>query len=569
MNTNYFLRNSVNPSSLGFNRLSIDNPFNNYTASNQQSKYSPNNIISKSQYINFNRLTLEENKTGLRTNPKPIPMTHSYNLNTINVLNEQKYNPYYDSNNYPQRIDSVKDLMNDAYSQERVPKYNTKTEPSDNYRHYMQRLNGQRANTPSSKVPQSSRIPIMSQNVFSSLMSDTSHNSNQLDTSSPIIEDINLLIPNYNKREDNNSFYNKKFQEINNEFSSINTSNVQPKQTLNYRDVNPQLIQSARFPMKTLHLTDSFTNDDENQFNNNNIIRASVPLKTIPEYDEYFKNIYKKQGPKFEEIGSDNDSNQYYIESNGGLVRNYAYYEESNGVFRNYMEDRGKAVENLNGDPNKILFCLFDGHGGGEVSKFLQEHFATEMKTRLPFTDHFREITTLFKDLDQKIKELNVPNAGSTATVVYIERQNGKRVLYCANVGDSRCVLVNKKGIMRLSRDDRTDDPKEKDRITKQGGTIINERVSGILMLSRAFGDWRLKNAGVIVDPHIIRIEVNDDDLYLIIASDGIWDVIKNEECKGLTELNPNTLQICKNIVVESLNRLSQDNISCFVVGLK
>ena len=570
MNTNYFLRNSVNPSSLGFNRLSIDNPFNNYTASNQQSKYSPNNKISKSQYINFNRLTLEENKTGLRTNPKPIPMTHSYNLNTINVLNEQKYNPYYDSNNYPQRIDSVKDLMNDAYSQERVPKYNIRTEPSDNYRHYMQRLNGQRANTPSSKVPQSSRIPIMSQNVFSSLTSDTSNNINQLDNSSPIIEDINSLFPNYNdKREDNNNYYNKKFQEINNEFSSINTSNLQPKQTLNYRSINPQLIQSARFPMKTLHLTDSFTNDDENQFNNNNIIRASVPLKTIPEYDEFFKNTYKKQGGKIEEIGSDNDSNQYYIESNGGLVKNYAYYEESNGVFRNYMEDRGKAVENLNGDPNKILFCLFDGHGGGEVSKFLQENFATEMKNRLPFTDHFREIAKLFKDLDQKIKDLNVPNAGSTATVVYIERQNGKKVLYCANVGDSRCVLVNKKGIMRLSRDDRTDDPKEKDRITKQGGTIINGRVNGILMLSRAFGDWRLKNAGVIVDPHIIRIEINDDDLYLIIASDGIWDVIKDEECKGLTELNPNTLQICKNIVVESLNRISQDNISCFVISFK
>ena len=570
MNTNYFLRNSVNPSSLGFNRLSIDNPFNNYTASNQQSKYSPNNKISKSQYINFNRLTLEENKTGLRTNPKPIPMTHSYNLNTINVLNEQKYNPYYDSNNYPQRIDSVKDLMNDAYSQERVPKYNIRTEPSDNYRHYMQRLNGQRANTPSSKVPQSSRIPIMSQNVFSSLTSDTSNNINQLDNSSPIIEDINSLFPNYNdKREDNNNYYNKKFQEINNEFSSINTSNLQPKQTLNYRSINPQLIQSARFPMKTLHLTDSFTNDDENQFNNNNIIRASVPLKTIPEYDEFFKNTYKKQGVKIEEIGSDNDSNQYYIESNGGLVKNYAYYEESNGVFRNYMEDRGKAVENLNGDPNKILFCLFDGHGGGEVSKFLQENFATEMKNRLPFTDHFREIAKLFKDLDQKIKDLNVPNAGSTATVVYIERQNGKKVLYCANVGDSRCVLVNKKGIMRLSRDDRTDDPKEKDRITKQGGTIINGRVNGILMLSRAFGDWRLKNAGVIVDPHIIRIEINDDDLYLIIASDGIWDVIKDEECKGFTELNPNTLQICKNIVVESLNRISQDNISCFVISFK
>ena len=88
MTANYNLKNSVNPTG-GFNRLSIDNPFNNYTSSTQPSKFSSNNNnnnISKSQYYNFNRIMLEENKTGLRTNPKPIPMTHSYNLNDSGIL---------------------------------------------------------------------------------------------------------------------------------------------------------------------------------------------------------------------------------------------------------------------------------------------------------------------------------------------------------------------------------------------------------------------------------------------------------------------------------------------------
>ena len=573
MTANYNLKNSVNPTG-GFNRLSIDNPFNNYTSSTQPSKFSSNNNnnnISKSQYYNFNRIMLEENKTGLRTNPKPIPMTHSYNLNTINVLNEQKYNPYYDPNNYPQRIDNVKDLMNDAYSQERgVPKITNKTAPSDNYRHYMQKANGQRPNAPtSSKVPESSRIPVRNQNVFTSLMNDTSYNNNQAaESDSPLIEDINSIFPLYNDKTAYNNNYNKKFQEINNEFSSsISSFNGQPLQAQNYRGINPQLIQSAHFPMKTLNLNNTITEKDKNQFNNNNNhdIRASLPLKMIPEHDSSLKNYQKK----INEIESDNNSKEYFKESKGGLVKNYAYHEESNAEFRNYMEDRGKAVENLNGDPDKIIFCIFDGHGGQQVSQFLQENFATYMKKMLPFKNHFEEITKLFKDLDEKVKELNVPLVGSTATVVYIERKNGKRMLYCANVGDSRCVLVNKKGIMRLSKDDRTDDPIERKRIIKEGGTIVNGRVDGILMLTRSFGDWRLKDSGVIVDPHIMRIELNDDDLYLIIASDGLWDAIKDEECKRITQSNPYTLEICKNFVVESLNKLSQDNISCFVISFK
>lgn len=88
-------------------------------------------------------------------------------------------------------------------------------------------------------------------------------------------------------------------------------------------------------------------------------------------------------------------------------------------------------------------------------------------------------------------------------------------------------------------------------------------------MLSRSFGDWLIKSYGVIVDPHITKIELTDDDLYLIIASDGLWDAIKDEECRILCETNNNTLEICKNFVVESLKRGSQDNISCFIISFK
>ena len=57
------------------------------------------------------------------------------------------------------------------------------------------------------------------------------------------------------------------------------------------------------------------------------------------------------------------------------LKKEYAYKEDSNSRFRDYMEDRGKAIDCFNNNPNDALFCLFDGHGGGEVSKYLQENF--------------------------------------------------------------------------------------------------------------------------------------------------------------------------------------------------
>ena len=270
-----------------------------------------------------------------------------------------------------------------------------------------------------------------------------------------------------------------------------------------------------------------------------------------------------------QEIISDNDSQEYYRETINGLVQNYAYVEDSNKENRDYMEDQGQCIENLNGDPNKILFCIFDGHGGGQVSKYLQQYFAVFMKKMFLFKEHFKDFQRLFKLLDEKIKLLNVPDVGSTATIVYIEKQpSGKRILYCANVGDSRCVLVNRKGIMRMTHDDRVDDPKENERVINQGGIIVNNRIYGRLMLSRSFGDWEIKQYGLIVEPHLVKIEINEDDLYLIVASDGVWDVIEDEECKGFTEIYANSLDICKYLVQECLNRGSLDNISCFVISL-
>ena len=83
------------------------------------------------------------------------------------------------------------------------------------------------------------------------------------------------------------------------------------------------------------------------------------------------------------------------------------------------------------------------------------------------------------------------------------------------------------------------------------------------------FWDWGIKNYGVSCEPHIAKIEINDDDLCLVIASDGVWDFMKDEEFKVLMDTKMNSLDICKDIITESLNKGSSDNISCFVINFK
>ena len=530
MNTNIYYRNNENPN-VGFNRLSIANPFNYYstnTYSFAPSRYSTISVRTpKPQF--YKQYIIEEKKIGLKTNPNPKPMTNAYNLNTLTIITEQKDNPYYNPNNYPQRVDNVKDLMNYTYS-ERVPKYSSKTNP------VITRFSSIPTNTITyQNIPIATRIPQTNINIYNTLINNNRNSRNY----GPILDNTHIqqLINNNNQqiKNDNNlgNQYVKKVQQINNV-------------------ILPTDIQT------TNNLKNNIKN---NQINIQYIVKSENPISQ--------QNLKNNQGiGKLSEIISNSNSKEFHVISKGGLVKSYGYYEDSNNGLREYMEDQGKSIENLNGDPNKILFCLFDGHGGGEVSKFLQENFATYFKKMLPFKNYFAEITQLFKLLDEQIRLLNKPKVGSTATIVYIERQNGRKTLYCANVGDSRCVLVNRSGVMRLSYDDRVDDPTERARIIKQGGFIFNERVMGSLMLSRSFGDWDIKNFGVIAEPHITKVDITDDDLFIIIASDGVWDVIKDGDCLALTQTNIDTLEICKNIVVDALSKNSQDNLSCFVVRL-
>jgi serine/threonine protein phosphatase PrpC len=146
-----------------------------------------------------------------------------------------------------------------------------------------------------------------------------------------------------------------------------------------------------------------------------------------------------------------------------------------------------------------------------------------------------------FQDIDESIRAEqektgnNSDSSGCTANTVMLT----PTAIICANAGDSRCVLSKKSGIEGMSTDHKPYDEKEKARIEAAGGIVHMKRVDGDLAVSRTFGDFAYKQrrdlpaseqkVSAVPDIKVINRD-DDDDEFLILACDGLWDVMTNEE---------------------------------------
>ena len=110
----------------------------------------------------------------------------------------------------------------------------------------------------------------------------------------------------------------------------------------------------------------------------------------------------------------------------------------------------------------------------------------------------------------------------STALPKLQESASRQRVLYTANVGDARIVLCRNGKALRLSYDHKGSDENEGRRITNAGGLILNNRVNGVLAVTRALGDAYMKDL-VTGHPYTTETVIQPDiDEFLILACDGV-----------------------------------------------
>ncbi|KAE9452138.1 hypothetical protein C3L33_15952, partial [Rhododendron williamsianum] len=117
------------------------------------------------------------------------------------------------------------------------------------------------------------------------------------------------------------------------------------------------------------------------------------------------------------------------------------------------------------------------------------------------------------------------PTSGCTSCVAIVRNNQ----LVVANAGDSRCVISRKGQAYNLSRDHKPDLEAERERILKAGGFIHAGRVNGSLNLSRAIGDMEFKqNKFLPAEKQIV--ELCDDDDFMVLACDGIWDCMSSQQ---------------------------------------
>ncbi|XP_042031466.1 probable protein phosphatase 2C 59 isoform X1 [Salvia splendens] len=256
--------------------------------------------------------------------------------------------------------------------------------------------------------------------------------------------------------------------------------------------------------------------------------------------------------------------------SGGGLSQNgkFSYGYASSPGKRSSMEDFYETrIDGVDGEVVG-LFGVFDGHGGARAAEYVKQNlFSNLIKHPKFISDTKSAISDAYSHTDSEfLKSENNQNkdAGSTASTAILV---GDRLLV-ANVGDSRAVVCRGGNAFAVSRDHKPDQTEERQRIEDAGGFVMwagTWRVGGVLAVSRAFGDRQLKQY-VVADPDIQEEKVDDTLEFLILASDGLWDVVTNEEAVSMTKPIPDPEDAAKRLVQEANQRGSGDNITIVVV---
>lgn len=215
------------------------------------------------------------------------------------------------------------------------------------------------------------------------------------------------------------------------------------------------------------------------------------------------------------------------------------------------------------------LFAIFDGHLGDRVPSYLRDNLFNNILDEPTFwKDPETAIRNAYSSTDKFILEnsMQLGPGGSTAvTAIVIDGKD----LWVANIGDSRAVVCERGAANQITVDH--EPHSERRRIEKRGGFVTTlpgdvPRVNGQLAVARAFGDQSLK-AHLSSEPDVRHVPIIDSNIeFVILASDGLWKVLKNQEAVDLVKTIKDPQAAAKRLTTEALARKSKDDISCIVI---
>ncbi|XP_024992101.1 probable protein phosphatase 2C 14 [Cynara cardunculus var. scolymus] len=197
---------------------------------------------------------------------------------------------------------------------------------------------------------------------------------------------------------------------------------------------------------------------------------------------------------------------------------------------KSFMEDTHTIVSSSNTD--KVFFGVYDGHGGSKAAEFVAKNLHSNVLEMLDKCSDNTTTEEVVKAAFIKTDDEFLKQGLGSGTCCVTALIKGKE-LVVSNLGDCRAVLSRKGKADMLTNDHRASHEDERKRIEDKGGYVELHRgtwrVHGILAVSRSIGDAHLKD-WVVGEPETKVLPLTEDLEYLVLASDGLWDEVGNQE---------------------------------------
>ncbi|CAN1859218.1 Probable protein phosphatase 2C 49 [Linum perenne] len=257
---------------------------------------------------------------------------------------------------------------------------------------------------------------------------------------------------------------------------------------------------------------------------------------------------------------------------------------------RRYMEDEHIRIDDLSTHLGSLFtfprpsafYGLFDGHGGPDAAAYIRKNVMRFFFEDVKFPQSSEVDPIFLEEVENSLREAFLladlaladdgsvsSSSGTTAIAAFVF----ERLLLVANAGDCRAVLCRKGEAIDMSQDHRPIYPSERRRVEQLGGFIDDGYLN-------ALGDWDMKNppactssppsSPLISEPEFRRLSLTEDDEFLIIGCDGIWDVMSSQHAVGIVRRglrrHDDPEQCARDLVMEALRRNTFDNLTVIVV---
>ena len=415
-------------------------------------------------------------------------------------------------------------------------------------------------------------------------------------------EEINMALLKLNNNNINNININKKENNnLTNDKIDSNKKITRPKSPKNNPNKNivrnnltkNHIIISDKEENKNIEIEKEKQNENnkieikQDESTQKKILRShsQTPLDPLKQNDvqESFKNSQEEKSPEKPEKPTKTKITKKIRD-----IYEYSHVGFDGEQPKENNQDNYFIYKNFADHKDYIYLSVCDGHGieGHFVSDFIKDALPYCMSENLKNTNILTEkelthqiITETFIDVNNMLvsnENINSLFSGSTCvSVIYTPER-----LIVPNIGDSRAVLARYDKITKtykaidLSRDHKPTEKDESQRIyendgriqpfTEEGGEFVgpqrvwlkNEEVPGLAM-TRSFGDRVAATVGVISEPEIKEFDFDENDKFMIIASDGIWEFISSQECVNIVKnfYEKNDLKGCADFLYEESSK--------------